>query len=328
MTDVTDDYAADITTTGNLALIDGSLSGSGNLETDGDRDWFAVHLDGNSVYRFGASWSVYGMPSPLQTVVYNANGVAVGGSQLVFGETPVQMGIFRPEASGTYYIEVSGQGTGGYTVGLQPTTGYPGPIAIRDGIVTEGDDGNKYARFSVTWGGGFYPMIVGVHYTTRDGTAVAGVDYQAVSGSLAFSYAGINDYGGNRLFFISVPILGDGIIEPNETFFIDLYDPSSYPFPSLPVLIRSTALGLIIDNDSADYMISNGDDDFVNINDSVFHSIQTGIGKDIIYGGHGGNFIDAGGDDDAIQFGGAGAVVRGGDGDDLIYNNGVGGAAI
>ncbi|MFN2454726.1 MAG: Calx-beta domain-containing protein [Pyrinomonadaceae bacterium] len=57
-----------------------------------------------------------------------------------------------------------------------------------------------------------------VNYATADGTAVAGSDYVAASGTLAFA-------PGETFKFISVPINGDLFVENNETFFINLSNP-------------------------------------------------------------------------------------------------------
>jgi hypothetical protein len=55
-----------------------------------------------------------------------------------------------------------------------------------------------------------------VDYTTRNGTAMAGSDYIAVSGKL-------NLYPGENQAVIPVEIVGDTVPEPSETFFVWTY---------------------------------------------------------------------------------------------------------
>lgn len=59
---------------------------------------------------------------------------------------------------------------------------------------------------------------VTVQYTTRDGTATAGSDYTATSGTLTFA-------PGQTIRTIDVAISGDAVAEPDETLFVDLADP-------------------------------------------------------------------------------------------------------
>ncbi|MGH7136469.1 MAG: Calx-beta domain-containing protein, partial [Pirellulales bacterium] len=58
-----------------------------------------------------------------------------------------------------------------------------------------------------------------VDYATSDGTATAGADYTAVSGTLSFS-------PGQTLSTFTVPILPDNLVEGDETFFVTLSDPT------------------------------------------------------------------------------------------------------
>jgi hypothetical protein len=60
--------------------------------------------------------------------------------------------------------------------------------------------------------------FIQVSYTTADGTASAGTDYQAVSGTLTFS-------PGQTVRTIDVLINGDATIEPDENFIIALSEP-------------------------------------------------------------------------------------------------------
>lgn len=57
---------------------------------------------------------------------------------------------------------------------------------------------------------------VSIDFSTQDITATAGTDYQAVAGTIAFSAETEN------LQRISVPVNGDTLFEPNESFFLKL----------------------------------------------------------------------------------------------------------
>src|SRR5205823_13622095 len=56
---------------------------------------------------------------------------------------------------------------------------------------------------------------ISIHYSTSDGSAKAGSDYQAASGFLLFNPSEVSKS-------INVKILGDRTREPNETFFLNL----------------------------------------------------------------------------------------------------------
>src|SRR5262249_40455362 len=77
-----------------------------------------------------------------------------------------------------------------------------------------------------------------VHYATADGTAKAGSDYVAQSGTLTFA-------AGETQKTIQVAAIGDSVVEPDETFGVVLSAPSGATFA------RTTATGTITDDDSA-----------------------------------------------------------------------------
>jgi hypothetical protein len=78
------------------------------------------------------------------------------------------------------------------------------------------------------------PEMVG--YTTADGTAVAGSDYTAVSGTLTFA-------PGVTTMSVTVPVIGDRIIESNETFLLRLSAASDAP------LSKAEGVATILDDD-------------------------------------------------------------------------------
>jgi len=83
-----------------------------------------------------------------------------------------------------------------------------------------------------------YDQAVTIQYATANGSATAGSDYQAKSGSVTFA-------PGETTKTIAIVILGDRTRESNETFFVDLFRQSSN---SLISVARAT--GTILDDDN------------------------------------------------------------------------------
>ncbi len=110
----------------------------------------------------------------------------------------------------------------------------PPPIAQRPLVIgfaqtflslPEGDEGETNAEFPVQLllsEGEVLNQVVSVDYATQAGTATAGQDYTSRSGTLIFA-AGATSLTQT----ISVPILGDTLDEPNETFTIQLSNPTN-----------------------------------------------------------------------------------------------------
>ncbi len=89
-----------------------------------------------------------------------------------------------------------------------------------DKAVQEGDDATAYAYFLVQFTGvrDHPEEWLSVDYATRDGTAMAGLDYLAVSGTLVF-------YPGENHAVIPVEIIGDDVYELDEFFYLDIRNP-------------------------------------------------------------------------------------------------------
>lgn len=124
------------------------------------------------------------------------------------------------EASETFNINLSNP-TGGAMLGTPSASivtisdNDPFPSAsINDITVNEGDAGLTNAAFTVTLSAAS-GRIVSFDYSTADGTATSGTDYQAVSGTLTFN-------AGETSKTITVPITGDTNGEADETFLVNL----------------------------------------------------------------------------------------------------------
>jgi hypothetical protein len=108
-------------------------------------------------------------------------------------------------------------------------------ISIGDTTVTEGNTGSTSATFTVTLSAA-YDVPVSVNYATSDGTATAGSDYQAASGTLTIP-------AGQTTGTITVLVNGDRLAEPNETFFVNL------SAPNYGVITDGQGVGTILDDE-------------------------------------------------------------------------------
>jgi large repetitive protein len=94
----------------------------------------------------------------------------------------------------------------------------PATVSIGDATILEGDGGTQSAVLAVTLSGPVQNPPFSVHYSTASGSALAGTDYQAVSGTLTFNK-------GQTYKTISVPVVGDLVAESTETFSVNLTSP-------------------------------------------------------------------------------------------------------
>ena len=99
--------------------------------------------------------------------------------------------------------------------GLGTILNDDGPVLrINDVSKAEGNAGTSAAVFTVT----LTPASTGtvtVNYATANGTALAGSDYTAASGTLTFA-------PGQTSKTVTVNVTGDTVAEPNETFVVNL----------------------------------------------------------------------------------------------------------
>lgn len=80
--------------------------------------------------------------------------------------------------------------------------------------------------------------VATVDFTTANGTAAAGLDYDGMANTIQFA-------AGERLKLVNIPILHDGLKEGNETFSLRL----SQPTGGAVLGTRSTATATVVDND-------------------------------------------------------------------------------
>jgi hypothetical protein len=105
-------------------------------------------------------------------------------------------------------------------------------LAVSSPSVLEGNAGTTQAGFTLSLSG---PSVqpVTVSFLTVDGTASVGQDYQLTSGTVTFP-------SGTTGQSVNVPVLGDVLDEPNETFYLALGPviDATPVSPIVPALIR------------------------------------------------------------------------------------------
>ena len=108
-------------------------------------------------------------------------------------------------------------------------------LAVADIALNEGNTGSTNATFTVTLSPASSGTVT-VNYATANGTATAGTDYTATSGTLTFT-------PGQTSQTVAVPVLGDTAIEANETFTLTLSSASG------AALSRAVATATITNDD-------------------------------------------------------------------------------
>lgn len=119
-------------------------------------------------------------------------------------------------------------------------------ISINDVTVTEGNAGTVTANFTVS----LQPVStdpVSVQYATANGTATAGSDYVAASGTVNFTPGQVSQP-------VSVTVNGDALVEFNETFFVNLTNPTN------GIIGDAQGVGTITNDDNAASLLSNFDE--------------------------------------------------------------------
>jgi len=110
-------------------------------------------------------------------------------------------------------------------------------VSIGDAAVVEGGAGTRALEFAVSLSRGATTPVT-VAFDTEDGSATAGPDYVAQSGSVTFQPGLVS-----ALATIKVRVRGDSTVEPKENLRVRLHDPVG------AVLGRGVGTGRIIDDD-------------------------------------------------------------------------------
>jgi parallel beta-helix repeat protein len=190
--------------------------------------------DGNTIYTL-AQWQALGhephsLSVPLASLWVNP---AAGDYHLVTASPAIDAGQTLPDV--TVDIEGNPRPAGAASdIGAYEKTA-PATISTSDCSATEGDAGQATCTFTVSLSAGSGSAI-SVAYATADGTAVAGQDYVAASGTLTFP-------PGTTARTVAVAVIGDLLDEANETFDLNLSAPVN------ATIADGQGIGTILDND-------------------------------------------------------------------------------
>jgi large repetitive protein len=114
-------------------------------------------------------------------------------------------------------------------------------VMINDAWADEGNDGTSPMRFTVNLSQP-YDWPVSVDWSTADGSASAGSDYVAASGTVTFA-------PGDTSEPIDITMNGNRVPDANRTLMVNLSNPSSYAEIS-----RGSAVGTIVDDEPRIYI--------------------------------------------------------------------------
>ncbi|MBU3078754.1 Calx-beta domain-containing protein [Sphingomonas quercus] len=160
--------------------------------------------------------------------------------------------VVEPDES---FVISLGNATGGATIAQARAQGVivnddqaATNVAISDTAVTEGDDGQTFATFTVTRTGDAVPFSV--DFATADGTAHAGSDYVARNGTLSFA-------ADETVKTITVAVQGDHAGEGAESFSVNLANATGNVG-----ITDTTGVGTILDSDFTRISQIQGDANF------------------------------------------------------------------
>lgn len=209
---------------------------------------------GSTAFTFTVTLSAAsGQQITVQAQTADGTAMVAAGDYAATGPTIL---TFVPgDTSETFLVQVNGNTTNEaaktFVVNLTNATSATildnqgiGTISNDDGLpafsiasltATEGHSASSNTTFTVSRTGAS-ALSATVQYATVDGSATAGVDYVATSGTLTFA-----PNESSRTIVVS--ILGDTIVEPDETFTVTLSNPTN------AVLGTAQAVGTIANDD-------------------------------------------------------------------------------
>lgn len=205
-----------------------STTGTSNISFNVGREDIPLWLD--DVYLFEGNANIFTREFQNGLVVVNATSKS----------KTVDLGTPYLRIKGTQDPVNNGSTVTSVTIGpndaaiLVASPAVPRTVSVADVSVVEGGGS---ARFAVSLSGPS-SVPVTVRYATANGSALAGSDYTAVSGSLSFA-------PGSTLQTVTVPVLDDLLHEPTESFSLVLSNAAG------ATLAKATATGTISDNDNA-----------------------------------------------------------------------------
>ena len=199
-------------------LVGVGFSVEGDKEVAIDRDWFRVTLEAGTTYQIdleGSPTNQGTLRDPYLHGVYDAEGDLIWNTSDADSGVSVNSRVtFTPDTDGTYYVAAGALFglTGTYRLSVRERS----ELSVADAQASESNDATL--DFVVT----LDPAATAagtVDYATADGTATAGADYTATSGTLTFQT-------GDTEKTISVPIIDDLVEDDGETLTLTLSNAS------------------------------------------------------------------------------------------------------
>ncbi len=174
---------------------------------------------GNAGYS-SAPWAVTLTPTSLswssETFAQNVNANAIRWGTLY----NFRFDSDRPPQTTSATVGFFKTGAPMLTSVQAPEQGPPLPtISINDVAITEGNTGTKLATFNVSLSASSTDTVT-VQYATSDGTASSLSDYVSAAGPVTFSPGDVSEN-------VSITLNGDTVEEFNETFFVNLTNPTN-----------------------------------------------------------------------------------------------------
>jgi len=202
--------------------------------------WIETGLNYNNAPTVsGTPWDTEGSVTVGQIVELDVTPAITGNGTFSFG---------LKNSSTTTVQYSSEEGATKPELVIQTAAGTPS-LSINDVTVLEGNSGTVNASFTVSLSAPS-SQIVSVSFATANGTATAGSDYVAASGTATFPI-------GVTTQPVTVAVNGDVVTESNEAFFVNLSNPTN------ATLADAQGIGTITDDDAVTITLNPTDDAFV-----------------------------------------------------------------
>lgn len=180
-----------------------------------------------STAAFPFTWAVTGSGSNPSSAADFGGTFPSGSGTFASGETTKTMTVLASgdtavEPDEAFLLTATVTGIGDATVQgtiLNDDAAVPPVISISSPSISEGNSGTAQLAFAVTLDKTSASAVT-VAYATSNGTATAGTDYTATSGTLTIA-------AGQTSGTINVPVLGDTTVESSETVVMTLSSPTN-----------------------------------------------------------------------------------------------------
>lgn len=217
-----------------LGHADATLALNNGFLTQGPHFVFAYYSGSNSFwqsnnYILQTVRPIVGGILPASGPIQGGTSVTITGSgfrgstQVYFGSVAATSFTVNSDTQITAVAPSEGVGTVDVTVGTANGSSatsssdqftYVPSVSINSVTQSGGTSGTTQFIFTVTLSAPSSQTIT-VNFATADGTAVAGNDYYATSGTVTFN-------PGQTTQTITVTVIGDPMPDPNETFYLNL----------------------------------------------------------------------------------------------------------